>query len=119
MTEGTEVYAEPYEEDPAWDGTVEAVPADEESEASASGKRGRRALTLPAAAARYERARHALARLDALDVDAERAKILARIERDNERLSRLDGHEEATIKAREELSAAQAAFNAACDAVTG
>ncbi|NEB04522.1 hypothetical protein [Streptomyces sp. SID13726] len=117
----TEVKAEPYEEDPEWDGTVEEGPALAESDsddvADVPRRRGRAPLTLPSAAARFERAKAAVAKLDALDVEAERAKIQGQMERLTERLAKLDGHESAVKEAAEELAAAETEFNAALTAV--
>lgn len=117
----TEVHAEPYEEDADWDGAVEAVPADEDPAddvVTVPGRKGRKPLTLPAAAGRFERAKLAVAKLGALDVEAERARILARIERDNERLAKLEGHGAAVKDAAEELASAEAEFTDALSAVS-
>lgn len=113
----TEVTAEPYQEDPNWDGTVEDMSADAQPESdevvNVPKRRGRRPLTLPNAAARFERAKAAVARLSALDVAAEREKLDAQAERLDERRAKLDGHDTQVKEAAEELEAAEEAFNAA------
>ncbi|MEU9654827.1 hypothetical protein [Streptomyces chartreusis] len=118
-----EVTAEPYEEDEEWDGTVEAGPATAESDSddvvNVPRKRGRAALTLPTAAARFERAKAAAAKLATLDVEAERAKITGQMERLTERLAKLDGHESSVKEAAEELASAETEFNAALAAIQG
>ncbi|MFM9643152.1 hypothetical protein [Streptomyces turgidiscabies] len=123
VVEMTEVTAEPYEEDTEWDGTVEAGPAlaegDSDDVVNVPRKRGRAPLTLPSAAGRFERAKAAVAKLAALDVEAERDKIQAQMERLTERLARLDGHDADVKAAGEELTAAEAEFNAALAAVQG
>ncbi|WP_340376458.1 hypothetical protein U5640_15925 [Streptomyces sp. SS7] len=115
-----EVTAEPFEDDPNWDGSVEEMPeaqGDSDDVVSVPRKRGRAPLTLPAAAARFEKAKAALERLSALDVEAERARITGQMERLTERLAKLDGHESSVKAAGEELSTAEAEFNAALAAV--
>jgi len=122
-TDMAEVKADPYEEDETWDGTVEEGPALAESDSddvvSVPRKRGRAALTLPTAAGRFERAKAAVAKLTALDVEAERAKIQGQMERLTERLANLDGHETSVKAAAEELAAAETEFNAALAAIQG
>ena len=120
----TEVTAEAYEEDPNWDGKVEDLPADGQAESSGSDdvvnvpkKRGRKPLTLPNAAARFERAKTAVARLAALDVAAERAKLDAQAERLDERRAKLDGHDQEVADAQRELTDAENAFNAAVEEI--
>lgn len=117
VAEMTEITAVAYEEDSEWDGTVEDAPADSDEVASVPRKRGRAPLTLPTAAGRFERAKAAHARLASLDVEAERAKITGQMERLTERLAKLDGHESDVKAAGEELTAAEAEFNAALTAV--
>lgn len=119
----TEVAAVPYEEDPEWDGAVEDAPANADGNSddvvNVPKKRGRTALTLPTAAARFEKAKAACARLASLDVEAERAKIQGQMERLTERLAKLDGHEAEEKAADVELTAAEAEFTAALAAVQG
>ncbi|MEV1049653.1 hypothetical protein [Streptomyces sp. NPDC049887] len=118
-----EVNAQPYEEDENWDGSIEEGPADAAPESDdvvkAPRRRGRAPLTLPAAAARFEKAKAVVARLSSLDVEAERAKITAQRERLDERLARLDGHAASVKDATEELSAAEDMFRIALEAVQG
>jgi hypothetical protein len=117
-----EVTAEPFEDDPDWDGTVEEMPADTDSGdavVDVPRRKGRAPLTLPAAAGRFEKAKAALQRLSALDVEAEREKLTAQAERVAERLAKLDGHETAVAEAHEELREAEAAFNAALAEIQG
>lgn len=117
----TEVQAEPYEEDKEWDGTVEDGPplaeGDSDDVVSVPKRRGRAPLTLPSAAARFEKAKAVCARLASLDVDAERAKIQGQMERLTERLAKLDDHAGDVKAADVELTAAETEFNAALAAV--
>lgn len=117
------VTAEPYEEDPNWNGEVEDAPADVDPQPDGDDvitvpkRRGRAPLQLPAAAKRYEKAKAAVAKLSGTDVTAEREKVAARIERDRERLAELDGHDDQVTAAQEELTQAEQEFNAALAAV--
>ncbi|MGY0060846.1 hypothetical protein ACWY4P_30600 [Streptomyces sp. LZ34] len=116
------VTAEPYEEDPDWDGEIEdaptaGVPQSDDDVVTVPKRRGRAPLQLPAAAKRYEKAKEAVARLSATDVTAEREKLAARIERETARLAELDGHDDQVKEAQEELTAAEQEFNTALAAV--
>ncbi|MBW8087771.1 hypothetical protein IGW14_06850 [Streptomyces hygroscopicus subsp. hygroscopicus] len=120
----TQATAEPYEEDPNWNGEVEDAPANVEPQngddvVSIPKRRGRAPLQLPAAAKRYEKAKAAVAKLTATDVTTEREKVAARIERDRERLAELDSHDDQVNAAQEELTQAEQEFNAALAAVQG
>ncbi|MEU0808665.1 hypothetical protein [Streptomyces sp. NPDC005970] len=116
------VTAEPYEEDPNWDGEIEDAPAvdvpqSDDDVVTVPKRRGRAPLQLPAAAKRYEKAKDAVTKLSGTDVTAEREKLAARIERDTARLAALDKHDDQVKAANEELTAAEQEFNTALAAV--
>ncbi|MEU4150847.1 hypothetical protein [Streptomyces sp. NPDC026659] len=117
----TEVTAEPYTEDDDWDGSIEEGPATAEDTSdnvvNAPKRRGRAPLTLPTLAAKYERAKVRVERLEATDVEAEREKIRVQMERLTERGARLDSHESDLKDAHAELTESKSAFDAALAAV--
>jgi hypothetical protein len=111
----SEVTAESYQEDPEWDGN-----ADEVAEGEAPKKRtGRKPMVLPEAGRRLEKATLVHAKLSALDVDAEREKLNAKLTKVQGDLAAVNDHEEKVKAAEVELSEAQSAFDDAVKAVTG